>query len=232
MRRACQLGFLFALVMAQAQEVVDRIVAVVNKRVILESELDQARRVELLLKGKPLTGEKPAPQEMQALLDRLIDRSLLEQQIAHPASPEILDPKPEELAERIKEIRSQIPGAASEEGWKKALAAYGLEQRDLENHFISEFRVLRFVDLRFRGLVRVDKSEIATYYLETLLPELHRQGSPAPPLAEVSAKIENILVEQHMDEMLNDWLQTLRAQGHIEILQSFGPAGPANGGRP
>ena len=38
---------------AQAQ-VVDRMVAVVNKHVILESELDQATRVEFLEQGKPI----------------------------------------------------------------------------------------------------------------------------------------------------------------------------------
>jgi peptidyl-prolyl cis-trans isomerase SurA len=200
--------------------------------VILESELDQARGVELLLQGKPLSGEDPGPKEMQDLLDRLIDRSLLEQQIGQPSNPQILDPKPEEVAERIKEVRSQIPAAASEEGWKEVLQSYGLEQRDIEQHFISEIRVLRFVDVRFRSLVRVDKAEISTYYQETLIPELRRRGSPVPPLAEVSARIEGILVEQHMDKMLNEWLQTLRTQGHIEKLQPFSATGPANGGRP
>ena len=51
-----RLHFVMALLLAgvvQAQ-VVDRMVAVVNKRVILESELDQATRVEFLLQGKPI----------------------------------------------------------------------------------------------------------------------------------------------------------------------------------
>jgi hypothetical protein len=226
MRRACQLALLFTLTWIRAQVVVDRMVAVVNKRVILESELDQAQRLELLLQGKPLTSEQPDPREMQALLDRLIDRSLLEQQIADPA---ILDPTPEELAMRLKEVRSQIPGAASEDGWKSLLASYGLEARDVEYHLISEFRVLRFVDLRFRNLVRVDPTEIATYYQERLLPQLRRQGVPAPPLDEVSGKIEKILMEEHLDQMLNEWLQTLRTQGHIEKLLSPGASLAARG---
>jgi hypothetical protein len=228
MRRTCQLALLFALTWIRAQEVVDRIVAVVNKRVILESELEQARRIELLLQGKPLRRDEPDPKQVQALLDRLIDRSLLEQQIADPA---ILNPEPDQLAARIKEIRGQVPGAASEEGWKSMLAAYGLEAKDIEYHVISEFRVLRFVDLRFRSLVRVDQNEIAAYYQNKLLPELRRQGAPAPPLNEVSGKIEKILVEEHMDEMLSEWLQTLRTQGHIEKLLSPG-ASLAMRGRP
>jgi hypothetical protein len=231
MRRLRQLALLFALSLGLAQEVVDRMVAVVNKQVILESELDQARRVELLVDGKPLPSEPPEPQEIRALLDRLIDRALLEQQIASPGNPEILDPKPEELAERIKQIRGRIPGAATEDGWEAVLKAYGLELRDLEKHLITEFRVLHFIDLRFRGLVRVDRAAIDTYYLETFLPELTRQGSSVPPLAEVSSKIERILIEQQMDEMLNEWLQTLRTQSHIEKLEPFGAIGVLSGGR-
>jgi hypothetical protein len=226
MRRACQLAVLLTLTWLRAQEVVDRMVAVVNKRVILESELDQARRIDLLLQGKPLTREEPDPKQLQALLDRLIDQSLLEQQITDPA---ILDPTPEELAKRTHEIRSQFPDAATDEGWKSLLAAYGLEPRDVEYHVISEFRVLRFVDLRFRNLVRVDPAEIAEYYRDRLVPQLRRQGAPAPPLQEVSSKIEKILVEEHMDQLLNEWLQTLRTQGHIEKLLSPGASLAARG---
>jgi peptidyl-prolyl cis-trans isomerase SurA len=218
MRRACQFApLLLAFVLCRAQEVVDRMVAVVNKRVILESELDQATRVQFLLQGKPLSNDRPEAPAAEAVLDRLIDRSLLEQQITNPT---MLDPTPEELAARIQEVRAQLPGAATDEGWKKMLAAYGLTRQDLEDHFVSEFRALRFVDLRFRGVVRVDKASIASYYEEKLLPELRARGASAPPLAEISGRIENILIEQHVDTMLNEWLQTLRAQAHIEKIRS------------
>lgn len=203
----------------EAQDVVDRMVAIVNKRVILESELEQTARVEEMLQGTPAHSGQPSAQEEQAVLNRLIDRSLLEQQI-DPTAP--LDPSPSELAERIQEIRSKIPSAATDEGWKTVLAAYGLMPRDVEVHVISEFRILHFVDLHFRGLVRVDRSDIQNYYQETFLPEMQKRGAAAPPLAEVSDKIEKILAEQRMDEMLNEWLQTLRTQAHIEKLMAPG----------
>ena len=58
MKRSLQFALLLLLlpVLAPAQ-VVDRMVAVVNKHVILESELDQAARVEFLLEGKPPAAE-------------------------------------------------------------------------------------------------------------------------------------------------------------------------------
>lgn len=227
MRRAPLVALLLvALASAQQQDVVDRMVAVVNKRVILDSELEQAARVEQLLQGKP--AGKPSAEELQAVLDRMIDRALLDQQIAKSAP---LDPSTEELAAQVKEIRDKIPGASTEEGWTSILSSYGLMPADIDLHVISEFRVLRYVDLHFRGLVRVDRVDIQTYYLETLLPELQRRNAPVPPLAEVYDKIEKILVARRMDEMLEDWLQTLRAQAHIEKLMSPG-ASLAPGAQP
>jgi parvulin-like peptidyl-prolyl isomerase len=210
----------FAGAVGPAQVVVDRIAAVVNKRVILESELDQSVRVESLLQNRPL-GE--AALTKSEALDQWIDRLLLEQQIAES---DVVNPTPEELAARLKEVRSQIKDAAADEGWQKALAAYGLSERDVENSLISEFRVLRLVDMRFRGLVRVDKVAVADYYQDRLVPELARRGAPVPPLADVSDKIEKILVEQRMDSLLNDWLQTLHGQAHIEKMAPFATKSP------
>jgi len=206
-------------------EVVDRMVAVVNKRVILESELDQTVRVELLLQNRPLSDENSARTET---LEQLIDRRLLEQQMAQL---DVVDPAPEELASRVKLVREHVTGAATDQGWESALAAYGVTRRDVEEHLISEFRVLHFIDLHFRGLVQIDKSAIAAYYTEKLLPQLSRQGAPAPSLADVSGKIEKVLVEERLDGMVNNWLQTLRAQARIKKMAPFDD-GATQGTRP
>jgi len=213
MRR--RLHLIIALLLAgiaQAQ-VVDRMVAVVNRHVILESELDQATRVEFLLQGKPM--ERLTYADRNAVLERLIDRSLLDQQIVNPA---MLDPTPEELKAKVEEVRQGIPGGSTNESWKTILAGYGLMQQDVEEQLASQFRILRFIDLRFRGLVRVDKEAIAAYYHDRFLPEVRKRNASEPKLAEVSDKIEQILAEQRIDELLSNWLKTLRAQANIERM--------------
>lgn len=219
MRRGLQLVFLLLIVTACSAQVVDRMVAVVNKRVILESELDQSARVEFLMQGKPLAQLTEA--DRITTLNRLIDRSLLEQQIART---EMLDPAPSELAARLAEVRQQLPGAATDEGWQKILNNYGLLQQDVEDNLRSQIRILRFVDLRFRGLVRVEPGAIEAYYRDKLIPQLRAQGATAPPLSQVSAKIEGILTEQSIDDMLARWLDTLRGQAHIEKMIASGPS--------
>ena len=204
---------LLALPLCSAQAVVDRMVAVVNKHVILESELDQTTRVEFLLQAKPIQNLTQA--DRSTVLERLIERSLLDQQIVYPA---MLDPTPEELAAKIKEIREGMHGGAANDRWNAILAGYGLTQQDVEEQLTSQFRILRFIDLRFRGLVRVEKDAIAAYYQDRFLPEVRKRSASEPRLSEVSNKIEQILAEQRIDELLNNWLKTLRAQAHIERM--------------
>jgi len=224
-----QLALLLPLGIAAGQTqvvVVDRMVAVVNKRVIMESKLDQEVRLERLFEGKPPAGPQLETPAKVSALDQLIDRELLEQQIPRD---DLEAPSPQEVGQRVNEIRARNPGLKTDEDWKSRLAADDLTEQDVERRITSEFSVLRYVDERFRSLVRVDKAEIATYYQEKLLPELRRRGAPEPSLAEVSDKIENILVEQRVDQMLNEWLEILRGQAQIENF--LVPPGPVPGAK-
>lgn len=220
MRARVQLAFMLLAFAVASAQVVDRMVAVVNKRVILESELDQNARVECLMQGKAL--DRFTAGDRGAVLDRLIDRALLDQQIV---SGEMLDPTPEELASQLKQVREQVAPGASDERWRTLLTSYGVVEADVQEYLASQFRFLRLVDLRFRGLVRVDKNDINAYYQDKLLPQLRKEGAAEPPLSQVSDKIEKVLTEQSIDQMLQRWLETLRSQAHIEKM-----AGATSGG--
>ncbi|HZS27238.1 MAG TPA: SurA N-terminal domain-containing protein [Candidatus Angelobacter sp.] len=230
MKRCLQFALVLLLPIAglAQPQVVDRMVAVVNKRVILQSELDQAARVEFLLQGKPIASLTQA--DTAAVLEQLIDRSLLDQQIVNPA---MLDPSLEEIAAKVREVRQNFPGSVGrdDDRWKSTLTTYGLTAQDLEEQLSSQARILRFVDLRFHALVRVEKDDIETYYQEKFLPEVRKRNATAPALADVSDKIEQILVEQRIDNLLSDWLKTLRAQAHIETMLPA-PSAPAAGTAP
>jgi peptidyl-prolyl cis-trans isomerase SurA len=203
---------LMAVIVCRA-EIIDRMVAVVNGHVILQSEVEEAARLEFLLDGKPL--DELTAKNLDAARERLIDQALLQQQIVTTAQ---LDPTPEELAAKVHDVRAQITGASPDGKWQAMLAAYGVTEQDVEQQIISQIRVLRFVDLRFRGLVRVDKTAIATYYQDVLVPQLQKQGAAVPTVDKVSDRITQILVEQRIDGLLNAWLQTLRSQTHIEKM--------------
>lgn len=208
-----------------AGQVVDRMVAVVNRHVVLQSELEQEVRIDIMLRGLPL--EQANSAEMDAMLERLIDQSLLQQQIMNTA---MIEPGPEELKEGLSNLRSQLPGVREEEAWQKMLAAYGVTERDVEAHIASQLRLLRFIDLRFRSVTRIDRGAVNTFYQEQYLPERRRQGLPDVPLDEVSRQIEKLLSDQRVNDLLNTWLSTLRAQSSIQKLATV--SGLSAGGRP
>jgi DNA-directed RNA polymerase subunit H (RpoH/RPB5) len=73
MRHNLHFAVIALAISAANPQLLDRMVAVVNKHVILESELDQAVRVEYLMQGKPL--DKVSSADSVAVLDRLVDRA-------------------------------------------------------------------------------------------------------------------------------------------------------------
>ncbi len=214
MRRTLQLALVMALVAASAAgaEVIERIVAKVNSHPILSSELDEALRYQCLLDGKPLDGL--SGDDRKQALDRLVDRALIEQQMNGATYPRVT---PEEVAKRLAEIRAQLPDGGSDEAWRAALLRYRLSDEDVAEQLSTQLDVLRFVELKFRPNIQVDRRAIQDYYLQHLIPELHKRGAREVPLNEVSDQIRELLVQQRIDELLSAWLVTLRAQAEVEL---------------
>ena len=83
----------------------------------------------------------------------------------------------------------------------------------------QRMQVLQFIEIRFRLGIHIPDSDIKEYYDKTLLPEYARQHATAPKLETISKRIEEILLQQQVSNLLSDWLKTLRAQGTVRVLQ-------------
>jgi parvulin-like peptidyl-prolyl isomerase len=184
-----------------APEVIDRIVATVNGRVILQSDLDEALCYEALLSNRPLSGL--SDEERQSVLDRLIDQELLREQMK---SADFRHATDEEVSARVAEARQQYPQAASDETWRTVLA-----------HVRQQIDVMRLVDARLRPAVEIDSKSIEAYYQDQFIPKLKLSGATQVPLEAVSGKIRELLTQEKVSEMLVSWLQTLRSEGEIKI---------------
>ncbi|MGH9508433.1 MAG: SurA N-terminal domain-containing protein [Terriglobales bacterium] len=193
-------------------DILDRVVATVNNGVVLESEWDDALRYECFLNGRPL--DQLTPADRRATLDRLIDQLLLVQQMETTGFARAA---PGEVSARIREIRKDMPGAATEAGWKALLASHGLTAGVLAERIARQIDLERYVDQRFHPSVYVDADSIQNYYRDRLVPELQQKRSPVPPLEEVRARIERVLAEERVSELLTAWLKALRAQSRIEV---------------
>ncbi len=200
-----------------APVVLDEAVAVVNKRLILASDLDDEIRLSVL---EPNVAGQGALTRREAL-DRLISRTLIEQQIRQEDA-EAAGPSRAEVDARLKEIRSQLPACvrancAAQAGWEAFLSKYGLTQQHVEAYLHNRMEILRFIEQRFRPGIRITQPQIETYYRDTLLPQ-YAAGEAAPPLREVAPRIEEILLEQQVNILFDQWLDNLREQGDVEIL--------------
>jgi SurA-like protein len=215
-RRFQAAAFLLLLVVApsaRAGEVIDQIVAVVDKRVILQSDWDIEIRCEAFLDSKSLASV--TPEQKTAALDRLIDQALIEEQVG---KTDFIRATPAEIDVQVGTIRKQRFGETTEEAWRAALAAYGLDQEAVADRIQTQLDILHFVDLRFRPSIHVDPVMVANYYRDTFLPELKKQGVSPPPLQLVETRIEAILVEQETDKLLSNWLRALRTQADVRRI--------------
>jgi peptidyl-prolyl cis-trans isomerase SurA len=211
--------------------VLDHVVAVINGSVILQSDVDEELRY-AVLQPFSIGGNRNTPQRA---LQRLIDRDLILQQmkVSAPVDP----PTPEEVQQRIMELRLLIPECAqyhcgTDAGWDTFLAAKGLTENEVEKRWAQRMVILAFTQSRFGAGVHITPAEIEKYYTETLLPQLReRKAEPPPPLTAVSARIGDILLQQRVSGLLLEWLQSLKSEGSVSILDpAYGQVGTTGAG--
>ncbi len=213
LRKAVQLALLLGLTVqaAMAGQIIDAIVAKVNKKAILLSDWDEAIRYEAFVDGKALN--KLTDEDHKATLDRLIDQELLVQQ----AGPGSLHVGAKRVEARLAEIRKLYPGAETEAGWHAVLQRYGLSEDQVKERLKLQLALMRMVDERLRPSVQVDPHSVETYYREKFLPELRQKGAQDVPLASVAPKFQEVLAQERVDELLTTWLRNLRAQSEIQM---------------
>jgi hypothetical protein len=197
--------------------VLDRVVAVVNNRAILASDLDDELRLSVLDPGQAGLGKFTR----QRALEQLISRALIEQQIRE-GDAQLIEPTQAEVASTLVEIRRELPACirnncASDDGWKAFLAAHELSPLQVEGYLRHRMEILSFIELRFRQGIQIAPEEIDNYYHQTLLPQ-YSKGEAVPSLDKVASRIEEILLQRKVNVLFDDWLTNLRKQGEVEVL--------------
>jgi hypothetical protein len=195
----------------------DSAVAVINGKVILASDVREQQRFAVFEPLSAPRGEFTAMEAMQQIVNRtlLLDQ-MQEQELAPPPADSKVD-------EQLAYLREHLPACAgqsceTEAGWHRFLAAHGFTEAELHTHWKQRMQILDFVGLRFRTGIRITKPEIETYYKQTLVPEFEARKLKPPPLNQVSDRIEEVLLQQHVNVLLNDYLRSLKDAGNVQIL--------------
>lgn len=204
---------------------VDRVVAIVNGDLVLDSDVDEELRFEAMQPYRT-AASSPERSPRDRAIERLINRDLILQQAKLQPEDAISD---EQVDKELTALRKSIPECKefhceSDEGWKKFLTARGFTPEQMRERWRQRMQVLAFIEERFRMGIRISQADIKAYYDKTLVPEFARRGAEAPKLETVSDRIQEVLLQQQVSSLLTDWLRSLRAQGGIVVLHPGEPA--------
>jgi peptidyl-prolyl cis-trans isomerase SurA len=195
--------------------VLDRVIAVVNGDVILESDVDEERRFEEI---QPYRVASNFTRERT--IERLVDRSLILQQAAMEPEDVVSD---KELDAQMQTLRKDIPACKqyhceTDEGWQSYVESHGFTVEEFRERWRKRMQLLKFIEVRFRNGIEISDKEIKDYYEETMLPEYAKRNVTPPKLETISNRIEEVLLQQRVGALLEDWLKSLRAQGSVRMI--------------
>jgi hypothetical protein len=123
---------------AARAEILDRVLAVVAGRLIMQSDVTAARDLQLVPAG---TGADP----IREVLTRLVDRELVLVEVDRYAPPE---PTAEAVDVEVQRVRARF---AAQADFDAALARSGLDAQHLRETMRQDLRIRAYLDQRFAG---------------------------------------------------------------------------------
>ena len=208
--------------------VLDRVVAIINGDVLLESDVQE----ELDFAKLEPVGIPTGSDSLRRAARRLINRTLILQQMKEQQQG--LNISDSDIEKQLEETRKNLPACSAydcetEAGWKAFLAANNLSESDVVDHWRQRMQILRFIDVRFRAGIRISTQEVTDYYQKSIVPSYQKQKQKLPTEEALAPRIREVLLQQHVNELLRDWLQTLRAEGSVQILDpAYGQSSGSN----
>jgi len=185
---------------ASGGEIIDRILAVVDGAIIMQSDVTMAMRLWLV---PSVSATNPIP----AALDALIERRLILEEVDRYAPP---DPPEAEIDRQIADIRTRA-GAR----FDPVLAESGISVDQLRRHVRDDLRMAAYLQQRF-GTMQPSDDEIAQYYRDHQAGFM-RNGIVAP-LEDVRDAVRAELIAERRSATIRDWIAGLRRRANVNVL--------------
>jgi hypothetical protein len=190
-------------------EVVDRMVATVNRQLITYSDL----LWQLALQpDTPI--DEPRSEDLNGALQLLINQRLF-----HGEADKLphIQPKDEEVEAALAALIRRFP---SQSEFYKRIERVGLSAAQLRETLRERVEIEKYLDFRFRSFTIVSPQEIADYYRDIYVPRFRKRslGRIVPKLEETSAEIERTLAEGKIESDISALLEDMRTRAEIAIL--------------
>ena len=191
-------------------EIIDRIAASVDYRVITTSEVERQIRVAAFEDG-----QKPdlSAARKQAALQTMIDQVLIQKDLENSHYPL---PEPAELNPAIDQFKKEhFPSDAE---YQRVLAEYGITEQDFRDLLLWQRTLLSFIQVRFETGIQISDQEISDYFEKTVKPaaEAAHPGQ-AVTLDDYRKQIQKTLEGQQVDRQMDTWLNAARRRARILI---------------
>jgi len=197
---------------AAAQQVIDRIAVKIEGDIILLSEVRDLAAYQQLVDGHAEPDAK--------LVSELIEQWMVNNEATGARFP---SPAESEINREAAKIASQFPSPAA---YQARLKELGITEQTVRRIVTEEIYMARYLDYKFRPVIRVDDAAIEAYYKQQLTPQLQAKNQPVPPLANVTEQIHEVLVQQGIDSRAATWFDETKARMKIEIEPVPGTPNP------
>ena len=198
------LSLVFAGILASASmagaEIIDRILAVVNGAIIMQSDVAVAVRLGMVPAS---TTADPIP----AALAALIERRLILAEVDRYAPP---DPPEAEVDRHLAEIRARA-GARVD----PTLVECGLSLDQLRRHVRDDLRIDAYLMQRF-GSTQPSDEEILAYYRDHQVA--YTRNGIVQPLNDVREAVRAAIITEKRNATIRDWVTGLRRRSNVNVL--------------
>ncbi len=188
---------------SHAQEIVDRVLAVVGGQVVT---LSDARGVIEFGLVEPRRGFDPTSEALQYL----VNRQLMLAEVDRYSAP---SPDQAVLAKRMAAIRSRYANAAA---YEQALARTAFTDGRLRDLVGDNLRIEAYLDQRFNAAAQPTSEEVERYYLDHRA-EFTRDGVQLP-LEAVRAQAQARVTAERRNFLIAEWLDRVRRRFAVSTL--------------
>jgi hypothetical protein len=202
-----------------AGELLDEVVAVVNRHVITRSELlEEAWLVLVDRRGQAGLERELTPDFLRQVLDLLINQAVLLDEARRVELPAVSDQERESL---LLGFRGRFLDG---EAYLRFLLRYGLGEPEVAEVLVRHLRVARLKEARLQALPDVTPEAVAEFYAA------NRDNFGGAPLATVADAIRHRLGAAARERELARWVWELRKRAEVKVLVELGDPDEAGAG--
>lgn len=188
------------------QDVVDRVIAVVNEEVITLTDIKIYSIIAEFTSDQTAINQN----DQSYYLEQMIDQKLVLQLIKEGG----------EITEaEVMGFKDKIDLSDRRDEFYEGLSDLGLSYDDIRSYVAEILQFEWIVNQRFNRAASVSIREIEQYYREIYIPHQQAEGSDPEPMVDILDEIETAIKKEKSEKQVKEWIANLKKEAEIEIKE-------------